>query len=163
MDLSIVVAASQNGVIGRDGDLPWHISEDLKRFKRLTMGNTLIMGRKTFESIGRCLPGRTTVIISRNPEFGFDGTLIANDFQSALAVVPENTHPFVVGGGQIYELAMPHSNKVHLTRVLVELDGDAFFPLEQLEKGWQLDEKDGPHFCDKENLEYQFETYSRTV
>ncbi len=161
MNLSIIVATSENGVIGRDGDLPWHISDDLKRFKRLTMGHHLIMGRKTFDSIGRCLPGRTTIVISRNPEFSFDGVQVVNSFDASLEIAHTDDQPFVVGGAQIYDLALPVANTLFLTRVFANIDGDAFFPLNQIDEHvWNLTETDGPH-QNQAGLNYQFETYRR--
>ena len=162
MNLSIQVAVSENGVIGREGDLPWHLSADLKRFKKLTMGHHLIMGRKTFESIGRCLPGRTTVIISRNPEYSFEGALVTDSLEGALEIAKSDDQPFVVGGAQIYELAMPVTKTLYLTRVSANIEGDAFFPLNQLrDHVWKLIETGGPFLDEAENLEYQFETYRR--
>jgi len=127
-NLAMIVAASTNNVIGVDGDLPWHISADLKRFKKLTMGHHLIMGRKTFESIGRCLPGRTTVIITRQPDFTFEGAKIANSIESAIELAGDDPSPFIIGGAEIYAIAMPHVSKIYLTRVHQEVAGDTFLP-----------------------------------
>ena len=129
-NLAMIVAASTNDVIGVDGDLPWHISADLKRFKKLTMGHHLIMGRKTFESIGRCLPGRTTVIITRQTDFTFEGAKVANSIESALAlaIAADDPTPFIVGGAEIYALAMPHVAEIYLTRVHQNVDGDTHLP-----------------------------------
>ena len=96
MTISLIVAMSENGVIGRGGEMPWHLSSDLRRFKRLTMGHHMVMGRKTLESIGRLLPGRTTIILTRNPEFEFAGALIARDFSSALELAAGDDEVFVV-------------------------------------------------------------------
>ena len=163
MNLSMMVAASDNGVIGINGDLPWHLSADLKRFKRLTMGHHIIMGRKTFDSIGRCLPGRTTVVITRNPAFEFPGIEIANDFRQALEMCKGDEQPFIVGGGQIYRIALPHTQTVFLTRVLTDIEGDVYFPIDQLDsKEWERLEVDGPHLSERENLHFQFETFVRS-
>ena len=162
MNLSVIVASSDNGVIGVDGDLPWHLSADLKRFKRLTMGHHMIMGRKTFDSIGRCLPGRTTVIVTRNPGYRFEGAITVCDFDSATKAVGDDEQPFVVGGAQIYRLALSHVRTIYLTRVLAEIEGDVFFPINDLEEPpWRQTDVDGPHLSEKENLYYQFETYER--
>ena len=161
MNLSLIVAASENGVIGNKGDLPWHLSEDLKRFKRLTMGHHLIMGRRTFESIGRCLPGRTTIVLTRDPQFSFEGVLVAHSLEQAIEFARNDDRPFVVGGSQIYKIAMPVVATLFLTRILEKIDGDAFFPLNQIDANvWRLSESDGP-FQSTENFEYQFETYER--
>ena len=157
-----MVAASDNGVIGVDGDLPWHLSADLKRFKKMTMGHHLIMGRKTFDSIGRCLPGRTTVIVTRNANFHFSGAKVVHTITDAMDIARDDPQPFVVGGGQIYELALPVAKTVYLTRVLTEIEGDVFFPIRQLDSEcWTQTSVDGPHFCENENLHYQFEDYER--
>ncbi len=127
-NLAMIVAASTNDVIGVDGDLPWHISADLKRFKQLTMGHHLIMGRKTFESIGRCLPGRTTVILTRQPSFEFAGAKIARTIEEAVELAAADPSPFIIGGAEIYALAMPHVSHIYLTRVHQRIDGDTYLP-----------------------------------
>ena len=138
--VSLIAALSENHVIGRAGDLPWRLSRDLKRFKRVTMGHHLLMGRKTFDSIGRPLPGRTSVVISRNRELALpEGVVRAGRFEEALAVARAagDEEAFVIGGGQIYALALPYGDRLYLTRVLEEVEGDAFFP--HVEFGqWQL-------------------------
>lgn len=136
-NLALIVAASTNNVIGVDGDLPWHISADLKRFKRLTMGHHLIMGRKTFESIGRCLPGRTTVILTRQRDFEFEGAKIAHTIEQAIELAADDPSPFIVGGAEIYALAMPHVRLIYLTRVHQTLSGDTHLP-EIDWKQWEL-------------------------
>jgi dihydrofolate reductase len=127
MTLSIIVAMSENGVIGRNGDMPWHLSADLKRFRKLTMGHTIVMGRKTFQSIGRLLPGRKTVIVTRNPDFSVDGALMAGSLDEALRP-REGGDIFVVGGGEIYRIALPLVTRMYITRVRTELAGDTTFP-----------------------------------
>lgn len=132
--ITIVVAVSENGVIGNDGDMPWKLSTDLKRFKALTLGKPLIMGRKTFESIGRPLPGRPHVIVSRNPDFHPDGVHVATSFESAVdraAAIAAETGAdeiCVVGGGEIYHQALPLADTLHVTHVEAELAGDTRFP-----------------------------------
>ena len=130
--VSLIVACSKNRVIGRNGDLPWRLSNDLKNFKRLTMGHVLIMGRKTLESIGRLLPGRTTVVLTRNPDFQFDGALVAGSWNDAMRQAEKTgsklEEVFVVGGGDIYRMVLPHADRVYLTEVLANVDGDTYFP-----------------------------------
>lgn len=130
MRVSIIAAAAVNGVIGRDNDLPWHLSADLKRFKRLTMGHHLLLGRKTYAAIGRSLPGRQMVVISRGkpdlpPEIAVVSSL-ENGIELARNAGDEEA--FVAGGAQIYRLALPLANRVYLTRIHQEFAGDAFFP-----------------------------------
>ncbi|MFM7738727.1 MAG: dihydrofolate reductase, partial [Planctomycetota bacterium] len=115
--LSLIVAASDNDVIGREGQLPWRLSADLRRFKRLTMGHHLIMGRKTFESIGRPLPGRTTIVLSRQRDYAPAGVVVAHSPEEVLKLVAADSEPFVVGGAEIYRLLLPWVGKIYLTRV----------------------------------------------
>ncbi|MEX1039635.1 MAG: dihydrofolate reductase [Pirellulaceae bacterium] len=133
MKVSLVVAMSENRVIGRDGDMPWRLSSDLKRFKQLTMGHAIVMGRKTYESIGRLLPGRTTIILSRQAGYRVEGAIVVADLEQA-TVAASSAHPgtqelFVIGGGRVYEIALPLANTIYLTRVQTEIrDGDTWFP-----------------------------------
>lgn len=131
----VVVAVSRNGVIGRDGDMPWKLSTDLKRFKALTLGKPLVMGRKTFESIGgRPLPGRPHIIVSRNADFAPEGVEVAATLEDALdrgrilATASGVDEICVAGGGEIYRQAMPLADYLHVTHVEAEIDGDTHFP-----------------------------------
>ncbi|MBO3760786.1 dihydrofolate reductase [Ciceribacter sp. L1K22] len=135
MNIVIVVAAARNGVIGRDGDMPWRLSTDLKRFKQITLGKPMVMGRKTFESIGsRPLPGRPHVIVTRNRDFHPDGVEVATSLEAGLeragAIAAETgvDTVFVVGGGEIYRQAMPLADELHVTHVEAEIEGDTVFP-----------------------------------
>jgi dihydrofolate reductase len=128
MRISLIVAISENNVIGHRGGLPWHLSADLKRFKRLTMGHHLIMGRKTFESIGRLLPGRTTVVLTRNADYRVEGAVVAGDFESVIARVPADDEAFVIGGQEVYRLALPHVTRMYVTAVHAAVEGDTHFP-----------------------------------
>lgn len=132
-NLTLVVAMTPTGVIGLDGDMPWRLSSDLRRFKKLTMGGTLLMGRRTYDSIGRPLPGRKTIVITRNPEWSTvlsaeDGELVqqASSPEQALTLLAahQTTGGFVVGGAQIYDLLLPHCSDLYLTRVWSEVVGD---------------------------------------
>ena len=128
MRVSIIVAVSENGIIGREGDLPWRLSADLQRFKAITMGHHLIMGRKTFESIGRPLPGRVSVVLSRTAELDLPkGVLHATSLDSALRLASADEEVFVIGGAQIYALALPKTNRIYLTRVSAIVQGDVSF------------------------------------
>jgi dihydrofolate reductase len=126
--ISLVVAASTNNVIGIAGDLPWHLSDDLKRFKSLTMGKPIVMGRKTFESIGRALPGRQNIVITRQTEFAADGCDIVSSPEAAIAAADDAQEVMIIGGGEIYRLFLPLANRIYLTRVEVVLEGDTVFP-----------------------------------
>ncbi len=134
MRLSLIVAIAENGIIGRDKALPWRLSGDLKRFKEITMGKPVIMGRKTFDSIGRPLPGRTNIVLSRDPAFRVGNVEVVDNFPSAEAVAVDAAHRaavteiMVIGGAGIYQLALPHADRIYLTEVHAEMHGDAVFP-----------------------------------
>lgn len=158
--LAMIVAASENDIIGRDGDMPWRLSADLKRFKKLTMGHHIVMGRKTFDSIGRLLPGRTTVIVTRQSDFEFAGALVAHSIAGALALCHTDDCPFVTGGAEIYRLALPVVDEIHLTRVHAQIKGDTSLPAID----WGLWERVTVerHPADEQNsFDYSFETYRR--
>jgi dihydrofolate reductase len=126
--ISIIVAMAKNRVIGVDNTLPWHLPADLKRFKALTMGHHIIMGRKTFESIGRILPGRTSVVVTRNPEFNFEGILVAHSLREALEKCASDDEIFVIGGEEIFHAALPLANRIHATEIAHEYEGNTYFP-----------------------------------
>ncbi len=130
MTVSLIVAMSRNGVIGRDGDLPWHLPADLKRFRELTTGHHVIMGRKTHESIGKPLPKRTNVVLSRAADYTADGCTVASDLSVALerAVAAGEGEAFVIGGAGVYERALANADRIYLTRVGADVDGDVRFP-----------------------------------
>ena len=162
MIVSLIVAMSENGVIGRDGDMPWHLSDDLRRFKRITMGHHLVMGRKTFDSIGRLLPGRTTIIMTRNSDYQVAGALIAADLSAALALAAGDDEVFIVGGGEIYRTALPAVQRIYLTRVHTTVDGDTTFPQVNWDD-WQLVSSES-HTCDDRNdYDYTFQVYDRVT
>ena len=127
--ISLIVAASTNGVIGRGGALPWHLSDDLRRFKAITMGKPIVMGRKTYESIGRPLPGRQNIVITTQPDFAAAGCDVVGSPDDAKLAAGDAEEVLVIGGGEIYRLFLPHADRVYLTRVEVELEGDAHFPV----------------------------------
>jgi dihydrofolate reductase len=126
--ISILVAMARNGVIGANNALPWHLSADLKRFKSLTMGHHMIMGRKTFQSIGRVLPGRTSVVITRNPKFRYEGVLTAASVPEAIQRSIDDTEIFVIGGEAIFRETLPLATRIHATEIARDYDGDTFFP-----------------------------------
>ena len=171
MRISLLVASSTNRTIGRDGDLPWRLSADLKRFKRLTMGHPILMGRKTLESIGRLLPGRQTIVLTRNSEFEFPGAIVVTSWDAALAKAAESLETmktagepelFVVGGAEIYRLALPFTDRLYLTRVHAEIEGDTFFP-ELDDAQWHVVEEE-KHTADAKNeYDYSFVTLDRAT
>lgn len=123
----MIVAVANNGVIGVNNTLPWHIPEDLKRFRALTTGHHIIMGRKTYESLGRLLPGRTTVIVTRNQHYKVEGALVAHNLQAALALCGNDHEPFLIGGAELYKEGIRLANKLYMTEVHADFAGDAFF------------------------------------
>lgn len=139
MELAVIVAAAENGVIGRNNALPWHLPEDLRYFKRVTMGKPIVMGRKTFESIGRPLPGRTNIVISRRPDYAPEGVRVVPGLDEALALASEvavidgSTELMVIGGAQIYAAAIPRADRLYFTEVHADVEGDALLP----EIAWQ--------------------------
>jgi dihydrofolate reductase len=128
MKVSLIVAMERNGVIGRAGGLPWHLSADLKRFKQLTMGHHIIMGRKTFDSIGRVLPGRTSVVVTRQADFAAAGAIVTHSLPDAIAASSDDDEAFIIGGAEIYQQALPLVDRIYMTEVDTDVAGDARFP-----------------------------------
>jgi dihydrofolate reductase len=126
--VSLIVAVADNGVIGRDNALPWHLPEDLKRFKRITMGKPMVMGRKTFESIGKPLPGRLNIVVTRDVHYRREGVTVVHDVDAALRAAGAAEEVMVIGGADLFRLFLPRATRVHLTRVHAEVDGDVFWP-----------------------------------
>jgi dihydrofolate reductase len=125
--ISIIVAASENNVIGMQGEMPWRLSSDLKRFKALTMGKPMIMGRLTFESIGKALPGRQNIVISSQEDYAAEGCDVVTSVSDAIATAGEAEEIMVIGGGEIYKQCLPLADRVYLTRVHTDIDGDTWF------------------------------------
>lgn len=126
--VSLVAAVARNGVIGRDNGLAWHLSSDLKRFKALTMGKPMLMGRRTWDSIGRPLPGRRTLVLTRDRGFSADGAEVVHAWEAALTAA-DGAELMVVGGAEVYALALPQADRLHLTEVAAEPEGDVQFPV----------------------------------
>ena len=160
MRLSIIAAMSANRVIGSNNDLPWRLPEDWKRFKSLTMGHHLIMGRKTFESIGQPLPGRTTVVITRQTGYAPEGVLVAHSVEQALQMAAGDDEVFVAGGAQIYQQMLPRADRMYLTSIDAEFEGDTYFP-EFEESDWELISEEGYAQDEKNPYPYTFLTYER--
>jgi dihydrofolate reductase len=162
MRLSIIAALSTNNVIGRRNELPWRLSADLKRFKALTMGHHLLLGRKTFESIGRPLAGRTMVVLTRG-SIATSGVLTATSIEEALALAAHDEEPFVAGGADLYAQTIRRAGRMYLTRVHAEIEGDATFPEFDDVNEWRL--VDSEHFEADAKNEYPFSflTYDRVA
>jgi len=157
--ISIIVAMSKNRVIGVKNSLPWHISEDLKRFKRLTTGYPIIMGRKTFESIGKPLPERRNIVISRNQNLKLQDVEVVKSIEDALKICSSENLIYIIGGEQIYNLAMPYANNIHLTEVNKEVEGDAFFPEFDKNEWKEIARENSKDFID---TSYSFVEYRRS-
>ncbi len=126
--LSLIVAMSRNRVIGANGKIPWHLPGELKLFKSLTMDHHIIMGRKTYESIGRLLPGRTTVIVTRQRDYRVPGAIVAHSLEDAIAACGDDEEAFVIGGAEIFREALPLADRIYLTTVEADVPGDTFMP-----------------------------------
>jgi dihydrofolate reductase len=128
-NISLIVAMANNQVIGINNQLPWHLPEDLKHFRALTTGHHIIMGRKTYDSLGRLLPGRTSVIVTRNIDLKVEGALIANSLQEAVLHCKNDPEVFIIGGAELYKDGLAQANKLYVTEVDLDVDGDVFFPM----------------------------------
>ena len=165
MRIAFVVARAANGVIGQDGKLPWHISADLQHFKRLTLGKPVVMGRKTYESIGRPLPRRTNIVVTRDTNWRADGVLIAHDVPTALALAYEDAHRVgvdevaVIGGAEIYRQTLPQATRIYLTEVHRDYPGDA--RLEVPSGGWREAARED-HAAEGDQPAFSFVTLERT-
>ncbi len=156
--LSIIVAVAHDGVIGVNNTLPWHLPEDLKRFRALTMGHHIIMGRKTYDSLGRLLPGRTTVIVTRNENYRVEGALVANSLEAAIALCANDDEVFLIGGAELYQAGLKLAHKLYITEIELEVAGDAFFP-KLVSTEWQETEREA-HTSEK-GLSFSYATYIR--
>lgn len=148
MKISMIAAMAQNRVIGKDNQMPWHLPADFAWFKRCTMGKPVIMGRKTFESIGRPLPGRQNIVISGDPSLSIEGVLVANSIDGAIELAKEHDEIMIIGGGSIYEACLGRVDKLYLTQIDVTIEGDTFFP--DWGEGWQQIHRD-THIADEKN------------
>ncbi|MCG9024478.1 dihydrofolate reductase [Laribacter hongkongensis] len=157
--LALIAARARNGVIGLDNRMPWHLPEDLAYFKRVTLGKPVVMGRKTFESIGRPLPGRLNIVVTRNPGWQAAGVQVAHSLDAALvlaaAAVPEEI--MLIGGAELYRQALPQADVLYLTEIDAEFAGDAFFPEVDLAR-WRIDREEAGQ-RDSDGLRWRFVRY----
>lgn len=158
--LSLILAMADNRVIGRDNDLPWYLPADLKHFKRLTIGHTVIMGRKTHESIGRPLPRRRSLVISRQADYRADGVEVAGSLQEALDLAGDDGEVFVIGGASLFAEALPRVDRLYLTRVHAEVAGDVVCPPLD-EDSWTLVEEERHEADERHAHAFTFQTYDR--
>jgi len=158
--VSLIVAMARNGVIGVNNSLPWHLPADLKHFKSLTMGHHIVMGRKTYESIGKPLPGRTSVVVTRNPEYSLPNVIVVNSLEAALTACDKDSEIFVIGGAELYRQAINLADRIYLTEIDADISGDAHFT-EFSRDAWQEVERITNNPDDKNHYTYHFVTFDR--
>ncbi len=164
--IAIIVAVAENGVIGRDGDMPWKLSTDLKRFKAITMGNPIVMGRKTFDSIGRVLPGRQNIVITRNAEFKVEGVKAVASLEEAIevgrqwAIENDAKEISILGGGEIFRQSLKLADRLYYTKVKASLEGDTHFPEINLQD-WRVSHEENLPSGPKDNFETKFIIYEK--
>ena len=158
--ITIIVAAAENNIIGNDNKLIWHLSDDLKRFKELTKGHHVIMGRKTFESMPKALPNRTNIIITRKKDYFAENAIVTNSLDEAIKLTSDDPQPFIIGGGEIYKIALNISDRIELTRVHHNFDGDTYFP-EIDAKIWRETNRIEKKKDDNHKYNYTFITYEK--
>lgn len=158
--LTMIAAAAENNALGKNNDLVWHLPDDFKRFKRLTSGHHIIMGRKTFESFPKLLPNRTHVIITRQKDYKPKDTIVVSSLEEAIKVSKLDEQPFIIGGGEIYKMGMEEATKIELTRVHGEFDADTFFP-EINEEQWELVKEQFHEKDEKHDYAFTYLTYEK--
>ncbi len=158
--LTIIAAAGSQNELGKDNDLVWHLPNDFKRFKKLTTGHHIIMGRKTFESFPKPLPNRVHIVITRNKDYQPEGAIVVHSMQEALVLVANDPQPFIIGGGEIYTIGMAVADKIELTRVHGTFEADTYFP-EIPENNWKLIEEEYHPKDEKHQYDFTYLTYVR--
>jgi dihydrofolate reductase len=159
--ITMIAAADGNLGLGKDGDLVWHLPDDFKRFKALTTGHHIIMGRKTFESFPKLLPNRTHIILTRDQNYKAAGCMVVHDLETAIANTTGDSDPFIIGGGEIYKLALPYTDRVELTRIHEVFEVDTYFP--ELKKSeWKLIKTEHHPADDRHKQDFDYETWERT-
>lgn len=160
MKLTLIAAMAQNRVIGRAGDLPWHLPDDLKHFKKLTRGHHVIMGRKTYESMEKPLPGRTNIVVTRSENYRAPGCMVSQSLRHAIQKAENDSQPFIIGGGDIYQQALPYADRIELTLIHTEVKGDTFFP-DFSEKDWALVHQEHHPADERHAYAFDFLRYDR--
>ena len=163
MIISLIVAAPENNVIGKNNDLPWRLPDDMKFFVRTTKGHHILTGRKNLQSFGKLLPNRTNIVLTRDKNFEFEGAIIFHELEQAIAYAEKNgeSELMIIGGGEIYRQALPQADRIYLTRVHTEIEGDVFFP-ELNEDKWKLVSEDFHPKDEKHSYSFTFRTYERS-
>jgi dihydrofolate reductase len=161
MTISLIVAMTKDRVIGKDNKLPWHLPEDLKHFKQVTMGHSIIMGRKTYESIGKALPGRTNIVITRNPNFKAEGVIAVSSLKEAIDYGNQKEEKFIIGGAEIFKEALFFADKIYLTLILDPIAGDTYFPEINWDENFKKVEESGVILSIKNSLPFELITLQR--
>jgi dihydrofolate reductase len=158
--VSIIAAVASNGVIGRQGDLPWHMPTDLRRFKRLTTGHHLVVGRKTWDEVGKPLPGRIMVVVTRDRSFRPEGATVVHSVDAALSAARGDDEVFIAGGGEIYRQALPLADRLYITRIHANVEGDTVFP-EIDENEWHVIDREDYDADERNPYPFSFLVYER--
>jgi dihydrofolate reductase len=158
--ITMIAAAAENNALGKDNELVWHLPDDFKRFKKLTTGHHIIMGRKTWESFPRPLPNRTHIVITRNTSYVAEGAIVVHDMIDALAFAKEDANAFIIGGGEIYTIGLDYATHIELTRVHGSFEADAFFPNIDTSK-WKLQNSEFHDKDDKHAVAFTYETWTK--
>ena len=158
--ITLIVAVADSGVIGRDNALPWHLPEDLKHFKRLTMGKPIVMGRRTFESIGKPLPGRQNIVLTRDPNYRREGITVVHDADSALAAANAAAEIMIIGGSDLFRLFLPRTVRIHLTRVHADVAGDVTWPALDT-RAWEVVSREAHDADDRHAHAMTFEVWEK--
>jgi dihydrofolate reductase len=156
----MIAAVAENNALGKDNELVWHLPNDFKRFKSLTTGHYIIMGRKTFESFPKPLPNRTHVVITRQKDYCPEGCIVVDSLEKAIAICPENETSYIIGGGEIYNLGLPFANQLEITKVHHSFEADAFFPEINLREWKELHSELNP-VDDKHQYAFTYQTFVR--
>jgi len=156
----MIAAVAQNNALGKDNELIWHLPDDFKRFRQLTSGHHIIMGRKTFESLPKLLPNRTHVIITSQKNYGQENAIVVHSIEEALKAVPNNDDAYIIGGGQIYDLGMAFADVLEITKVHADFEADAFFPVIDNNK-WQLVKEEFHPKDDRHNYDFTYQTFKK--
>ncbi len=158
--VTLIVAVADHGVIGRANSLPWHLPEDLKRFKRLTMGKPMIMGRKTFESIGKPLPGRRNIVVTRDTNYRREGVEVVNSVDQALELAADAPEVMIIGGAELFRVFVPRAGRIHLTRVHGTIDGDVMWPALDIRQ-WEVIESERHEADERHAYAMTFEVWEK--
>ncbi|AXG73327.1 dihydrofolate reductase [Flavobacterium arcticum] len=160
MTITLIAAAAENNALGKDNQMVWHLPDDFKRFKKLTTGHCIIMGRKTLESMNGALPNRTNIVITRQKDYTYEGCTIVHSLDEALSACPQDEEVFVIGGGEIYKQAIDKADKVELTRVHTTVEADAYFPEIDTDK-WELINEEYHPKDEKHKVDFTFRTFKK--